>query len=377
MKVCPKCAQSFADGFTYCPKDATPLEKYDPRSRLHQPDELNFLLESESLLSRLKRELVNAIDELKHNPRSFLKGLLRGEGSTRNRKRLLQAGIATAVITYTSVFMTALLIGLIKLPASDRGVTAAPDPAPLNDVTFLLPVPVKPERAKGATKSGAGMLGGSLPQRQRPGGGGGGNDQKRASAGVAPLASLNPQQAQPDFNPPQIPHTTLIIRPSVYADPNTLLRVKGPMGMPDGQPDAPSRGDGPGTGFGPGKGPGYGPGEGGNSGNGKNRIGGGPTTGSGDEIAVMSPSLKPTILYREKAKYTEEARQQRVQGSVLLSVVFGADGRLHDIRVVRGLPHGLTETSIEAANRIRFQPAIQNGKPVSVRATLEFNFALY
>jgi TonB family protein len=290
---------------------------------------------------------------------------------------LLQAGIATAVIAYTSVFMTALLIGLIKLPASDQGVTAAPDPAPLNDVTFLLPVPIKAERAKGAAKSGAGMLGGSLPQRQRPGGGGGGNDQKRASAGVAPLASLNPQQAQPDFNPPQIPHTTLIIRPSVYADPNTLLRVKGPMGMLDGQPDSPSRGDGPGTGFGPGKGPGYGPGEGGNAGKGSNRIGGGITTGPGDEIAVMSPSLKPTILYREKAKYTEEARQQRVQGSVLLSVVFGADGRLHDLRVVRRLPHGLTETSIEAANRIRFHPALQNGKPTPVRATLEFNFALY
>jgi TonB family protein len=188
---------------------------------------------------------------------------------------------------------------------------------------------------------------------------------------------LNPQQAQPDFNPPQIPHTTLIIRPSVYADPNTLLRVKGPIGMPDSQTDSPSRGDGPGTGIGPGEGPGYGPGRDGNAGKGPNRIGGGITTGSSDEIAVMSPSLKPTILYREKAKYTEEARQQRVQGAVLLSVVFGADGRLHDLRVVRGLPHGLTETSVEAANRIRFQPALQNGRPVSVRATLEFNFALY
>jgi len=377
MKVCPKCGQSFADGFTYCPKDAAPLEKYDLRARMHQPDELRFLLESESLLARLKRELGTAIDELKRNPRGFLKGLLRGEGSTRNRKRLLQAGIATAVIAYTSVFMTALLIGLIKLPASDQGVTAAPDPEPLNDVTFLLPVPIKTERTNSAAKSGAGMLGGNLPQRQRPGGGGGGNDQKRASVGVAPLASLNQQQAQPDFDPPKIPHATLIIRPSVYADPSTLPHVKGPMGMLDGQPDFPSRGDGPGTGFGPGKGPGYGPGERGNAGNGQNRIGGDITTGPGDGIPVMSPNLKPTILYREKAKYTEEARQQRVQGAVLLSVVFGADGRLRDLRVVRGLPHGLTETSIEAANRIRFHPALQNGKPVSVRATLEFNFALY
>jgi TonB family protein len=91
----------------------------------------------------------------------------------------------------------------------------------------------------------------------------------------------------------------------------------------------------------------------------------------------MGPELRPTILYREKAKYTEEARQHKVEGTVVLTVVFGADGRIHDIRTVRRLPDGLTETSIEAAQKIRFQPAIQNGRPVSVRATLEFSFALY
>ncbi len=61
MKVCPKCARSFADGFAYCPQDATLLERYDLRARVNSEDEFHFLLESESLLSRLKRELVNAL----------------------------------------------------------------------------------------------------------------------------------------------------------------------------------------------------------------------------------------------------------------------------------------------------------------------------
>jgi TonB family protein len=91
----------------------------------------------------------------------------------------------------------------------------------------------------------------------------------------------------------------------------------------------------------------------------------------------MSETLKPTILYREKAKYTEEARLNKVEGAVVLTIVFGADGRVRDIRTVRGLPHGLTETSIEAAQKIRFHPAVRDGKPVSVRAVLEFSFALY
>lgn len=87
MKVCPKCGRSFADGFTYCPKDATLLERYDLRARVHSQDEFHFLLESESLLTSLKRELVSAVEDLKENPRGFLKGLLRGEGKGQIHRR--------------------------------------------------------------------------------------------------------------------------------------------------------------------------------------------------------------------------------------------------------------------------------------------------
>ncbi len=374
MKICPKCARSFADGFTYCPKDATMLERYDLRARVSPEEEFHFLLEPESLLTRLKRELTSAVEELRGNPRGFLRGLLRGEGSTRYRKKLLQAGLATAAIAYASVFIAVLLFGLLKLSISEQRVGALPESDPLNDFTLIVPVA---EPAKDSAKSGEGSLGGSLTQRRRPGGGGGGNDQMQASRGGTSLPSLNPQVAQPDLDPPKIAHSTLIIRPSVYVDPNSLRHLKGPVGMPDGQLEAPSLGNGPGTGVGPGKGPGYGSGKDGNVGGDSFRFGGRRTTGTGDGIPVMSHDLKPTILYREKAKYTEEARQNRVQGAVMLTVVFGADGRIHDIRTIHGLPYGLTESAIEAAMRIRFQPAVQNGRPTSVRATLEYNFALY
>jgi TonB family protein len=82
-------------------------------------------------------------------------------------------------------------------------------------------------------------------------------------------------------------------------------------------------------------------------------------------------------VYKEKARYTEEARQQQIQGTVILRATFSADGRITDIRVVRGLPNGLTENAIVAAQRIRFQPALNNGVPITVRASLEFNFTLY
>jgi len=91
----------------------------------------------------------------------------------------------------------------------------------------------------------------------------------------------------------------------------------------------------------------------------------------------MTSSLRPSILYREKAKYTDIARTNRVQGTVVLQVVFARDGAIQDIRVIRGLPDGLTRKVIEATQAIRFNPATKNGEPVSVRGTLEFTFNLY
>lgn len=91
----------------------------------------------------------------------------------------------------------------------------------------------------------------------------------------------------------------------------------------------------------------------------------------------VAANLRPNITYRERAKYTEIARLNQIQGAVVLSVVFSSEGEITDISVVRGLPDGLTRTAIEAVKKIRFQPALKDGEPVSVRGNIEFNFTLY
>jgi TonB family protein len=93
-------------------------------------------------------------------------------------------------------------------------------------------------------------------------------------------------------------------------------------------------------------------------------------------VQPMTADLRPTILYKEKGKYTEEALRNRIEGTVILNVVFTTDGKIMSIRVVRGLPDGLTEKAIEAAHKIRFNPAVKDGVPVSVRGNLEFTFVL-
>ena len=96
-----------------------------------------------------------------------------------------------------------------------------------------------------------------------------------------------------------------------------------------------------------------------------------------DNSLSMTKNLRPTILYREKAKYTEIAKINLVEGTVVLQAVFGSNGEMQNIRVIRGLPDGLTRKAIEATRKIKFYPATKDGEPVSVRGNLEFSFNLY
>ena len=95
-----------------------------------------------------------------------------------------------------------------------------------------------------------------------------------------------------------------------------------------------------------------------------------------DDVEPMNVNLKPSITYKEKASYTQEARDHGVEGQVILNVVFSKDGTMNNIKVIQGLPDGLTDQAITAAQKIRFVPAEKDGKPVSVRGNLEFTFRL-
>jgi len=82
------------------------------------------------------------------------------------------------------------------------------------------------------------------------------------------------------------------------------------------------------------------------------------------------------IISKPSPVYTQEARQLRLEGEVLLEVLFGANGQLHVNRVVRGLGHGLDEAAITAANHIRYKPAQRLGTPVDSTAIVHVVFQL-
>jgi TonB family protein len=82
------------------------------------------------------------------------------------------------------------------------------------------------------------------------------------------------------------------------------------------------------------------------------------------------------ILFKPRPRYPEEALRHRLQGDVLLDVEFRYSGSLEVLGVRRGLGHGLNESAIEAARKLRFVPARRDGRPVDTQATLRIRFQL-
>jgi len=82
------------------------------------------------------------------------------------------------------------------------------------------------------------------------------------------------------------------------------------------------------------------------------------------------------ITYKPNPVYTDEARNLKLEGEVLLEVNFTANGQLHVNRVVRGLGHGLDEAAVAATNKMRFKPALRNGQAIDSTAVVHVVFQL-
>jgi len=89
------------------------------------------------------------------------------------------------------------------------------------------------------------------------------------------------------------------------------------------------------------------------------------------------PATSPVeITYKPNPVYTSEARNLQLEGEVLLEVEFAANGQLHVNRVVKGLGHGLDEAAVNAANKMKFKPAMRNGQPMDSTAIVHVVFQL-
>ena len=95
-----------------------------------------------------------------------------------------------------------------------------------------------------------------------------------------------------------------------------------------------------------------------------------------DGPCVNTGNCELKIESQPSPAYTEEARQNNVQGTVRLRVTFLADGKIGGIAPLSRLNDGLTEQAVAAARNIKFRPATKNKKPVTTSKVVEYSFTI-
>ena len=266
-----------------------------------------------------------------------------------------QEGAGVSLVVH--VLMIGILIGLSIM--GSRGVkldTKAQNVISLTDADVPMDLPM-------TTKKGPQM-----------GGGGGGGDRDKLAATKGKLPKFAMQQLAPPAVVVRNEHPKLEVEPTVVVPPDIKIasnmpNLGDPMSrIPTGPPSNGTGsgggiGSGSGGGVGSGSGPGVGPGHGGGMGGGAFRVGNGVSA--------------PRALDTPDPEYSEEARKAKYQGTVVLWLIVGPDGKARDIRISRPLGMGLDQKAIEAVSRWRFEPAMKDGRPVAVQINVEVNFRLY
>jgi TonB family protein len=314
-----------------------------------------------SIFKRLAAGFAEASNDFRKDPKAFVVGAVKGDGvGGRLRQDRLMLGFAVAMFVFTVIIAAMLIAFWIKhrndgLPQEEVAVVDY-------KLTDIAPI--------------------DMPKAEKRAGGGGGGGRQAptpASKGQLPKFSLTPPIIAPrpetPLKPPSLPvQETIQVDPRL--EPPRIADM--PTGDPKGVPGPPSPGPGSGGGIGNGQGGGIGPGDGTGygPGHGYNMGGGGPSIGGGDRNAVATAvDQRPVPLNAPQPRYTEEARKNKIQGTVIARVLVGADGAVKQVRITRGLPDGLDEQAIQAAYQLRFRPAMKGGQPVSFwqAVSIEFN----
>ena len=98
----------------------------------------------------------------------------------------------------------------------------------------------------------------------------------------------------------------------------------------------------------------------------------------------QKPADRPLkVTYNPRAEYTPQARIEGVSGWIQLRVTFLDTGEIGDIFYVRESDPdkslsktGLLKNAYEAAKKVKFLPAIKDGKPVTVTKILLYKFEI-
>ena len=90
-----------------------------------------------------------------------------------------------------------------------------------------------------------------------------------------------------------------------------------------------------------------------------------PPTSRPAAVADPRGSPSPTLIYKPKPAYTDEARQQHIEGVITVHIRVLPSGQVEVIGLANRLGHGLDEAAMRAAEGTKFKPATDaSGHPI-------------
>lgn len=92
-------------------------------------------------------------------------------------------------------------------------------------------------------------------------------------------------------------------------------------------------------------------------------------------VRVGGTIKEPTKIHHVSPVYPDIAKQARVQGIVILECMISPQGKVTDVKVLRGIPL-LDQAAIDAVKQWVYTPTLLNGVPVPVIMTVTVNFKL-
>jgi TonB family protein len=105
-------------------------------------------------------------------------------------------------------------------------------------------------------------------------------------------------------------------------------------------------------------------------------VGGSPLSAVSTPDRSAPPRASLERISGDAPRYPKAAREAGLEGTVLLELTISEHGEVVEVRVVQGLPKGLTQAALHAAMTWRFRPVVREGRPVRVVQTVPVAFRL-
>lgn len=112
---------------------------------------------------------------------------------------------------------------------------------------------------------------------------------------------------------------------------------------------------------------------------------GNATAGNGNDV-LMAAEVNPafpggmdawTKFIESNLRYPSQAAENNIQGKVFISFVVEKDGRISDVKIIKGVGYGCDEEAMRVIKKSpRWNPGMQNGRPVRVRYQMPISYSL-